>query len=208
MNVVDLLTLAVLAYVGVRLAEAARASVRTRRSWELARGVRLRHVLGAIPALAAVIGAFYVLWYVPVLRWGWWTALGGQGNPVFGSTSSTSGTALSWLVPAVFAVLLVVGLPLLVEREEEVFRRGAERRGAWGNARRSVEFGLAHALVGIPIGAALALSIGGFYLTHCYLRGWRHSGTEADALAESARAHLAYNGVILALVGVALLSGL
>ena len=33
-----------------------------------------------------------------------------------------------------------------------MFRLGAERRSRWGRFRRSVEFGLAHALVGIPIG--------------------------------------------------------
>ena len=206
MTAFDVLTFAVLAFVGVRLAQAAHISVQSRsRMWLLVQGVRLRHVLLAIPVLAAVIGVALALFTLPGLSWGWWTALGGEGNPVFGTNQSTQGSPLEVIVPLVFLVLLVPGLPLLVEREEQVFRRGAERRTSVQNVGRSVMFGLAHAIVGIPIGAALALSIGGAYLTIMYLRGWRTTGTQAGALAESTRAHLAYNLVIVTLVAVALL---
>ena len=51
-----------------------------------------------------------------------------------------------------------------------MFRRGAELRSRAANARRSVLFGLVHALIGIPIGVAMALSVGGFYFTWAYLR--------------------------------------
>jgi len=54
------------------------------------------------------------------------------------------------------------------------------------------------------VGAALALSLGGAYLTACYLRGWRATRSQAGALLESTRAHLAYNATILALLGAAL----
>lgn len=206
MTAFDVLTFAVLAFVGIRLAQAAHISVQSRsRMWLLVQGVRLRHVLLAIPVLAAVIGVALALFTLPGLSWGWWTALGGEGNPVFGTNQSTQGSPLEVIVPLVFLVLLVPGLPLLVEREEQVFRRGAERRASVQNVGRSVMFGLAHAIVGIPIGAALALSIGGAYLTIMYLRGWRATGTQAGALAESTRAHLAYNLVIVTLVAVALL---
>jgi hypothetical protein len=74
-----------------------------------------------------------------------------------------------------------------------------------------VLFGLAHAVVGIPLGAALALSIGGLYLTRCYLDGWRETRTESGALLESTRAHLAYNltiiGLLLASLVVLLATG-
>jgi hypothetical protein len=68
-----------------------------------------------------------------------------------------------------------------------------------------VLFGLAHAVVGIPIGAALALSIGGLYLTWCYLERWRETRSESEALLESTRAHLAYNLTIIGLVLASLL---
>ena len=207
---VDILTAAVLVWVGSRLAVAARVSVASRgRSLAIAlvRGVRPRHFLLAVPVFALVYASAVALLQVPGLDWGWWTALGGQGNPVVGSTNRTSGTALEWLVPVVFLALLVPALPLLVMREEEMFRAGSEQRTLWGRVRRGVEFGLVHALIGIPIGVALALSIGGWYFTVMYLRGYRWGGREAG-LTESARCHLAYNATILALVAVALALGL
>jgi hypothetical protein len=108
------------------------------------------------------------------------------------------------VIPVVFGVLLVLGLPLLVEGEEWVFRRGAEHRSRAANLRRAVLFGLVHAIVGVPLAAALALSVGGIYLTWRYLRVWQATASPRLALLESTRAHLAYNLVIVGLVLVAL----
>lgn len=204
----DLLALAVLAVVGVRLVEAARSSVEARRkSLVVVQGLRLHHFLLALPVLAAIVTTAFALIQLPALSFGWWQALGGVGNPAIGLTNQHLGI-FDVLIPAFFLGLLVVALPLLVAREEWVFRRGAEHRGALGNIRRSIVFGLAHAVIGIPIGAALALSIGGLYLTWCYLQGWRATRSQAGALLESTRAHLAYNATILVLVAVALAFGL
>lgn len=209
MNPLDLLTVAVLAFVGFRLADAARQTLSSRSEvWPLVAGLRPRHFLRAIPVLGAVLLVATPLLEVPGLDFGWWTALGGQGNPVVGvgRPEATPGV-LETLVPVVFVTLLILGLPLLVEGEEWVFRRGAQHRTRAANARRSVLFGLVHAVVGIPIGVALALSIGGFYFTWAYLRVWRRTGSEDDALAESTRSHLAYNLVIAVLIIAALATG-
>ncbi len=207
-TLVDVLTLAVFFVVGARLFEAARASVDARRSaLTLVRGLRPHHFLRGLPVLVAVVTAAAVLIQLPVLSFGWWTALGGEGNPVFGSTDRSLGV-LDVAIPVAFASLLLVSLPLLVAREEWIFRRGAEHRGTFRNLGGSLVFGLAHAIIGIPLGAALALSIGGMYLTSCYLRGWRETRTQPGALLESTRAHLAYNATILVLVAVALVFGL
>jgi len=208
-NPLDLLTVAVLAFVGFRLADAARQTLSSRSEvWPLVAGLRPRHFLRAIPVLGAVLLVATPLVQVPGLDFGWWTALGGQGNPVVGvgRPEATPGV-LETLVPVVFVTLLIVGLPLLVEGEEWVFRRGAQHRTRAANARRSVLFGLVHAVVGIPIGVALALSVGGFYFTWAYLRVWRRTGSEDDALAESTRSHLAYNLVIAVLIIAALATG-
>jgi hypothetical protein len=204
----DVLALVVLAVVGFRLVEAARSSVEARRkSLVVAQGLRPHHFLLALPVLTAIIVTAVVLIQLPVLSFGWWEAIGGVGNPAVGLTDQDLGI-LDVLIPAFFLGLLVVALPLLVAREEWVFRRGAEHRGALQNVGRSVVFGLAHAVIGIPVGAALALSIGGLYLTWCYLQGWRATRSQAGALLESTRAHLAYNVTILGLVAVALAFGL
>ena len=200
MTILDLLTVAVLALVGVRLFEAARSSVEARaRMLEIVRGLRWRHFVRAVPAVVLIVATAWVLIQLPVLSFGWWTMIGGEGNPVVGVTAKDYGI-VSVVIPLFFIGLLIVGLPLLVAREEWVFRRGAEWRGTAANVGRSVLFGLAHAVVGIPIGAALALSIGGLYLTWCYLERWRETRSESEALLESTRAHLAYNLTIIVLV--------
>jgi hypothetical protein len=206
------LTASVLAFVGYRLVSAAglmaRSAVLRRRVREIVGGIRWRHLWPIPLVLTAVIVAAVALLQVPPLRFGWWTALGGLGNPVTGTTEQTTGTALEWLVPLVFIVLLVPVLPLFAFREEEVFRLGAEE---WSGRRRvlkAVQFGLVHALIGIPIGVALALGIGGGYFQWAYLRGYRAGGGDRRAaVLESTRAHTAYNGAIVAVVLAAIAMG-
>ena len=203
----DVLATTVLVVVGYRLVTVARFSLekpRRRHIAALVKGVRARHLLPVPLVLTAVLAAALGLMEVPGLDWGWWTAIGGFGNPVTGGTERTAGTALEWIIPIVFVALLLPALPLLAEREEQIFRRGDERRTLPQRATRGVFFGLVHAVMGIPIGAALALSIGGWYFSWCYLRGYRTSTTQQGAIAESTRAHLAYNGVIVALIAVSL----
>jgi len=205
----DLATVAVLAFIGFRLVEASRyATTRhaRRHSVEIIRGLRPHHFLLAIPVLFLVVVGFALLLRVPGLSFGWFTAIGGEGNPVFGSSKSTAGTPFELLVPIVFMALLIPALPLLVEREEQLFRRGSEHRGTAGRIWRGILFGAVHALIGIPIGAALALSIGGWYFTWAYLRGYREGG-ETAALQESARSHLAYNAIIVTIVLVGIVGG-
>ncbi|MCU1390756.1 MAG: hypothetical protein JWL72_4094, partial [Ilumatobacteraceae bacterium] len=150
--------------------------------------------------LGGVIAVATTLLRVPGLNWGWWSALGGEGNPVFGSNDSTVGTVWEWLVPAVFLILLVPALPLFAFAEEQMFRRGAEHWSRGRRAVRVVQFGLVHTLIGIPIGTAIALSVGGAYFMSTYLRAYAHTGSTTEATFESARAHTAYNGIIVGVV--------
>jgi len=198
-----LMTLAVLAFVGIRLVGGLRTanSPRGRRAVaEIVRGIRVRHLWPVPVVLTMVIVAATLLMRVPGLDWGWWTWLGGDGNPVFGSSQATAGTALEWLVPAVFVCLLVPALPLFAQAEERMFRLGAERWSLQRRVAKAAQFGLVHAVIGIPIGAALALSIGGAYFTIAYLRAWRAKGSQREAMLESTRAHTCYNAVIITLV--------
>jgi hypothetical protein len=208
MNPLDLLTVAVLALVGYRLAGAARQTFLSRgHVWRLVAGLRLRHFVLALPVLGAVMAVATVLLTVPGLDFGWWTAIGGEGNPAVGVGREGAAGPLETVLPIIFMSLLLVGLPLLVEGEEWVFRRGAQHRSRAANLRRAVLFGLVHALVGVPIGVALALSVGGVYFTWAYLREWAATGSDDDALAESTRSHLAYNLVIAGIILVALAAG-
>jgi hypothetical protein len=185
----------------------ARSAVLRQRVRVIVSGIRWRHLWPIPFVLAGVLVTAIALLQIPPLRFGWWTALGGLGNPVTGTTDQTTGTALEWLVPLVFLLLLVPALPLFAYREEELFRLGAED---WSGRRRvlkAVQFGLVHALIGIPIGVALALAVGGGYFQWAYLRGFRASGgDQRAAVLESTRAHAAYNGTIVLVVLAAIVS--
>jgi hypothetical protein len=208
-SVIDALTVAALAFFGGRLAmnagRAARSRAARERTMEIVRGLRARHFLQAPPVFAVVVVLAIALLQVPGLSFGWWTALGGTGNIITGSTSRTAGTPLEWLIPAAFLTIVFPLLPLFAEREEEMFRAGAEHWSSARRARRGIEFGLVHLIMGIPIGVALALSAGGWYFTWAYLRGWRQGGPRAGVL-ESTRCHLAYNAEILLLAAAALVA--
>lgn len=197
-----MITAAVLLLVAVRVGGVTRRLVTTGalrdRVVTIVRGIRLRHVLPVPLVLAAVLVTASALLLVPGLDWGWWSAIGGVGNPVTGSTERTTGTTLEWLIPLVFVLLLLPALPLFAEAEERRFREGAEHWSFRRKVGQGVVFGLVHAIVGIPIGVALALSVGGWYFTWCYLRG---------GVLESTRAHTAYNGVIILVLLVALATG-
>ena len=203
----NVLTFAALAFLAVRLVLAVR-SARSRDGRRITatvlRGIGWRHVWPVPLVLTAVVAVAAALLLVPGLDIGWWTLLGGTGNPVFGMSDSTAGTALEWIVPLVFITLLIPALPLFAYSEERMFRTGAEGWSTWRRAWKVVEFGLVHALIGIPLGAALALSVGGTYLMAVYLRRFLTAGSRADATYESARAHTVYNGIIVVLVLVAI----
>ena len=153
--------------------------------------------------LPIVIVAASLLMAVPGLSWGWWTMLGGQGNPVFGSSDATIGTVWEWIIPLGFMALLIPALPLFAFAEERLFRQGAEHWSMRRRAFKVVQFGLIHAVIGIPIGAALALSIGGAYFMLVYVRAFGVTGSRYRATLESTRAHTAYNGFIVVVVVVA-----
>lgn len=203
----NILTAAVLGYMGVRLVAGARVS-RTAEGRSLVgrvrRNVGWRHVWPVPFLLGTILVVAYLFLLVPGLDWGWWSALGGDGNPVFGSSRATAGTVWEWLVPLVFVCLLIPALPLFAHAEERLFRTGAED---WSKRRRLfkvVQFGLVHALIGIPIGVALALSLGGAYFMATYLRSYRRTLDRTAATIESATAHTVYNLLIVLLVLVAL----
>ena len=209
MTLLDVVTIAVLGFFGSRLFLSFRRSLASgarAHALELARGLRLRHFVPVPLILVLVVGASIGLTSIPPLDFGWWTAIGGQGNPAFGVTERTAGTPLELVIPILFVVLLVPALPLLVEREELVFRLGAEQWSTPKRIGKAVLFGLVHAVVGIPIGVALALSIGGAAFTLAYLHRYRATGLRSQAILESSRLHLAYNATIVALVALLLVA--
>ena len=206
----NILSFVVLAVVGVRLVQAVTLS-RSSRGRTLSRLVwtrlRWRHFWPVPFVLGGVLLVAVPLLMIPPLRWGWWSALGGDGNPVFGSSTATTGTVWEWLLPLIFMALVVAALPLFANAEERMFRTGAQ---FWSRRRRALkvlQFGLIHAVIGIPIAVALALSVGGAYFMYVYLRSFALTGSSSEATLESTRAHTAYNAtIILSVAAVVALS--
>lgn len=198
----DVAAVAVLALVGLRLVGVAGHAVRAplrARVVALWKGLRPRHLLPVPVVLTAVVAAATALVQVPGLDVGGWTAIGGYGNPITGGTEQTTGTPLEVIVPLVFVVLLLPGLPLFAAAEERMFRLGAE---GWSAPRR---IGMGLLFRGGPCAdrhpprRGLALSIGGWWFTAVYLWGFRRGG-RARAHLESTLAHLAYNAWVLAVL--------
>jgi hypothetical protein len=201
------LSVAVLGFMAVRLVTGVRVS-RSRSGrlvvTSIRQRIRWRHVWPVPIVLTLVIIVASALMAIPGLDWGWWSAIGGAGNPVFGSTDQTSGTPWEWLIPLVFVALLLPALPLFAHAEERMFRTGAEHWSTQRRVLKTVQFGLVHALIGIPIGAAIALSIGGGYFMRAYLREYARTRSTEQATLESATAHTVYNGVIISIVILAI----
>ena len=202
----NVLTFAVLGFMGFRLVTGLRHS-RTSSGRSVVSQVRRRfgwrHVWPVPLVLTVVVAVATALMQVPGLSWGWWSMLGGTGNPVFGESDATTGTVWEWIIPLTFMCLLIPALPLFAYAEERMFRTGAE---SWSRRRRLLkvlQFGMIHAIIGIPIGAALALSLGGAYFMWVYLREYRRFRSPDDATLESTAAHTVYNGLIVLLVVVA-----
>lgn len=177
---------AVLVVVVASLVQTLWGRGRLAESWALVRRLRVRPFLANLGPIAAVLVAFAGLYQLPWLRWGWWTLVSGApGNAV---VSAASGSL--WVF-APFLVLLAVAMPQLVLAEEELFREGTR---TWRHAfPRSLLFGLMHLVPGVPIAAALALTIAGVWFTRQYFRG---------GVARSTTYHLAWNYEIVAIVAI------
>jgi hypothetical protein len=122
----------------------------------------------AVAGLVVVVAVYAVLaTYGPAwMAWGWWSALGGQGNINLGQTGNEGlfWSVTGWLIPVGLAVVV----PLLARQEEVWFRRGTENSTVLQTLARSLTFGLVHLIAGIPIAAALALTASGLLFAGAY----------------------------------------
>lgn len=185
-------------------------SKKQRALWRLVlRGMRPRHLLPAPLVLGAAAALGYVLskYVGGPFNWGWWSAMGGSGNVILGNNEQLFGAAGSAWIGRVMLVVIAVLMPNLVTWEERLFRRGIERRSALGRVAWAVAFGLFHLVAGLPLFAALALSVLGFYCSQRYMTTFRalepEKGTAVArraAVLESTRAHLGFNtlGLVVA----------
>lgn len=102
---------------------------------------------------------------------------------------------------------LAKGLPGLALREEILFRAGSEKWSFVQKIRANLTFGLMHlTMVIVPVSAALALSFSGALLMNAYLRKMRETKSIIKAVKYSAIVHAIYNGLLLALLVILLIT--
>ncbi|MBW3657550.1 MAG: hypothetical protein KY457_02855 [Actinobacteria bacterium] len=193
------LRLLVAAWILVMLARASRAAWRHRRLTLLVwRRIRWRHVLGAL-GLLAVVGTLVttLLVHVPGMSVGLGSLVGSSGNAVFipleeavSRTGPVPGAGPDWallLLSTAFFGGLVALFPWLAFIEEEVFRAGLEDASWPRELGTALVFGLAHLVMLVPVGAALAIAVAGFVYGRVYRAAYaRTDGRGAPDVAVAA----------------------
>jgi hypothetical protein len=160
------------------------------------RAIRVRHLAGAFGLLVLVGGvASALIVWVPGADLGAGNLVGLTGNAVFAPLEEglaragpPPATGPDWpLLVGVSAFLgpLLLLLPWLAFVEEEVFRAGLEDAGPVRVARASLVFGLAHLLMLVPIGAALAIGVAGAAYAVVYRRAFASSAASDSPTAPS-----------------------
>jgi len=198
-------------FIGFLISSEALRSVRSPRTRIVWRGLRLRHALPALVAIGLVGVATYVIANVaPWTQWGWWSALGGQGNVAFGNVgvSLSSTEEPKWIfrfAPFLFVAAMLCYLPSAARLEERWFRLGSERRTRLQRVAASLSFGLVHMIMGVPVSVALALGLAGWMFQRSYLSAYERRRSRHEAIMASTHVHLAYNLILVTLVALVLL---
>jgi hypothetical protein len=200
---VDLLRTLVALTILWLLARVARVAWRQRAlTFAIWRAVRPRHLVGAF-ALLVLVGtvATALLAFVPGAQLGLGHLVGLTGNAIFAPleegmarSGPPSAAGPDWLLAAgttVFLGSLALLLPWLAFVEEEVFRAGLEDASRGRVALASLTFGLAHLVMLVPLGAALAIGVAGSVYAAVYRRAFAAAadGVPADLPAVALRAY-------------------
>lgn len=179
------------------------------------RALRWRHLAAGLAGVALTAGVATALMQVGPLTFGWVKLVRMAAGIEGGTVPHVPLSPVRVLAGIACVVGFLPWLPRLAQREEVVFRKGAE---AWTwpqRARRSITFGLAHLMNGFPIALCLALSVGGMWFTLAYLWRFRRCAAEGmgvdvateHAVAESTRTHVMWNVLAVTMMGL-WLSGL
>jgi hypothetical protein len=179
------------AVIGLSVAYAAFGKASRQQNWSIIKTYRPVQFLTSLVVVAIVIGAAIALTtqvpYFDKNPFLWLASkLFGWGNGNGGANLTFSGIQWKWYA-LIYLPVLMFALPSLAKYEEEKYRNGT--RNWFHGVLRSIRFGLAHLIMLIPFGTALALSIGGLWFTHQYFKG----GT-----TRSTTYHAVYNSMLVA----------
>lgn len=172
---------------------------------------RVLMFLKVLAILFFTIASFLVIRNIPYFNYGWMDLfLKGGGNLLIAPVMEASDASSIWIkiVPFGFLSLLLIALPYLAHYEEKEFRKG---RVAWSDiTKKSIEFGLVHCIVGIPLAAGVALIGTGFFYAWTYRQGFlkemaahgNKEQAEEEAVLTSTAYHTLYNTVLILLAAM------
>lgn len=115
---------------------------------------------------------------------------------------------LTLVLSLVILSIFVLCAPMLAHWEEQQYRRRSELQSGADRFLRQLRFGLAHLVMGIPVGFALALTVAGLGFMRAYLGGGGRAGHRGKGVLEATRTHLAYNWLAAGVAIAVLLSSL
>lgn len=174
--------------------------------WHVWKRFSVKMFCEVLSVIVLTVTAFITLYRVPGLSSGWMNFffVGGGNMSIRPITEGSESTYISirLLVPIFFVALALI-LPFLAKAEEEIFRKGHDE---WGSiVKQSIKFGLAHCIVGVPLGVGIALVLPGLFFGYKYKRARdRNAETLGDARAldeavmVSTAYHTMYNMVVVA----------
>lgn len=154
-----------------------------RYSIDLYKRVRPRHIASSLLLAALTLAAYAAIsTAVPATNISWISLMSGGGSSGEEGTNILIASATLPILGPIFIALLVFDMPLLTSLEERLFRGGTS--SYLGAIPRSLVFGLAHCLVGVPVAAGLAIAIPGMWFSRQYLAAERqdpadYSGVQA-----------------------------
>lgn len=138
-------------------------------------------------ALVLAAGFGLIELWPKVMGWSWLSLFSEPKDGPSGQNLMVAPIQIPY-VGVLFLGLLAFNVPRLARAEEYQFRY---RTRDWvQGVLRSFQFGIAHCIVGVPIGIGIALSIGGAWFTLQFFKG---------GIRRSALYHAIYNWTILGL---------
>lgn len=179
--------------------------------WSRFRVIMFFEVFGML--LVTISVYLLLMWCSPIFKYGWTHLFLERGGNLFIAPMTDAITSdIGWLriVPFFFFLLFLVAIPFMARIEEQIFRQA---HFEWRDIiKMSVIFGLVHCIVGVPLGAGIALIGTGLFYACKYRKTLlkemkdHHDVIRAneEALLVSTTYHAFYNTVVIIIVMVVL----
>lgn len=145
-------------------------------------------LIGTLSILSVLTTGTLLIKYIPGMTFGWLTWLASKTSETQ-TGQAMENSPILWGAIVIMILVFAVFLPKFALLEEETFRKPY----IWSNKHiqliQSLKFGLVHLIMGIPLGAALALSIGGIFFMETATRTAKKTLDNSLAEIPKARTH-------------------